>query len=130
MTDSTFRLPTGYNSLPRPSTPKPAQREQEEETRFMKMMKEMTERVTYGVTARLSNEVTCLAREHSTANTTILKMAPQLTTILQGVGAHKANPNPNKNNNNNNTTTTTTTATAAATKGKRPLPPPPSAEQN
>lgn len=75
MTDSATCPPPGYNSSTRPSTHEPAQKEHDEEARFMSMMEEMTERVTFRVTARLLEEVACLARELATTNTAIEKIS-------------------------------------------------------
>lgn len=62
----------------------------------MKMMEEMTERVTFQVTSRLTKEVAA----SPSANTTILKMSTQIGTLLQGAGAPKTNLATNNNNNN------------------------------
>lgn len=66
-------------------------------------MEEMTERVMYPVNTGLSNEVARLARELTTANTTIKKMADQLTMLLQGTDTPKKSPATNTNTNINNT---------------------------
>lgn len=69
------------------------------------MVEGMTERVTFQVTSRVSNEFARLACELASAYVAIQKMTTQIEILLQGASAPKANPttnNSNSNNNNNN----------------------------
>lgn len=114
MIDSIPHPPTRRHSPPaHPETPQLAEKEQDEETRIMKIMAEMIERVTFRVTACISNDVTRLTHKLTTTNTPLQKVITQLAALLHT--KHKTAAN-NINQRKNNAAPSHTTNTNTKTK--------------
>lgn len=117
MEDHNPRPPTRYQFTdPRAPTPPPAQKEQDEEARFFRGMEDLTERTVRRTNAPLHAENARLTRELTTANTTIARMAgqitninmkvdemsKQLTAVLTILSGNQGNNAPIQTNNNSN----------------------------
>lgn len=118
MEDHVPRQPTRHDSCgPRAHTPPLAQKEQDEEARFLTVMKELVERTNLRTNGRASTEITRLGCELNTANATISKtarqiatinntvtdMSRQLATVLAILRGNNNNPPPKQNNGNQGT---------------------------